>query len=83
MLRFIDIDRQITPHSEQSPRMFAIYNTTNDRFVDLLGTQVWESYAEFRDQANDAISEQGDLPNDLLKRVYHLCPEWAKGGVEC
>jgi len=76
MIRFVDIGRQINCNPD-GPRQFAIWDTIVDRFVTLNGEQVWDSFEEFKYDAEVALSYNEPVPRDVINRVKGLCPEWA------
>ena len=74
MIRFIDLGKQIALDEEDSkhPRQFAFYNTTSDRFIEIDGIQVFDSWEEI--ERIISFSESSD--EKFLTRLKNLCPCW-------
>ena len=68
MIRFIDLTNQIMiPADDEIYREFAFYNTVNDKFVDLCGSQTWHTIKDFLDDfAQDKHNNHQDEPMRFL-----------------
>lgn len=78
MIRFIDLRTQGTGGR------FAFWDTVTDRFVELSGSQVWETLGEFLDDLLADLTKQPDGANAARyaqdrARFQQLCPRWAYG----
>ena len=78
MIRFIDLRGQIfdvlSQREEQDPQ-FAFYNTVSDVFVDVNGTQTWDSFESFEEDCRYDINKNG--ADWDIDRYRGLCPERA------
>ena len=72
MIRFIDLGKQIAVDETDPdyPRQFAFYNTVNDQFISVNGSQVFDSWREFDTYAD------GELTPEFILRCKRLCPLW-------
>ncbi|HEX8556699.1 MAG TPA: hypothetical protein VF668_01280 [Pyrinomonadaceae bacterium] len=66
MFRFINLKNQIM---DETPS-FAFYDTVKDKFIELAGTQVWDSWGEFEEFYNLEAGNKPDL--ERLRRKVPL-----------
>lgn len=67
MIRFVDLGTQLCEMDEE--HRFAFYNTISDHFEMFSGSQTWESWADFEQDA-------AGLGTEGLLRYKFLCQEW-------
>lgn len=63
MIRFIELGHQISYDVEE----FAFFSTIDDKFIEINGSQVWESKLDF---AEDCM--KAGIDPDLVKRYLDL-----------
>lgn len=61
---------------EDCPVNFAFYDTVQSRFLELDGSQDWDSRADFID--DHKASGIGEHESRKLERFIGLMPEWVK-----
>ena len=69
MIRFIDLTNQIMiPADDNDIWMeFAFYNTVNDRFIDLCGSQTWHTVKDFLDDFS--LDKHNDYFEDPMRFI--------------
>ncbi len=82
MIRFIDLGKQIGLDEEWS-RQFAFFNTIPDKFLEIGGDHVWDSFAELDDSLRIECKNtfEGNLAYKYwMDRLKPLCPLWVFEG---
>lgn len=73
MLRIIDM-REATGTSSS----FAIFNTVTERFIELGKEMCWDGLPDFVNHVFDTYGKEDNYMTDLVKRISHITPEWAR-----
>lgn len=75
MIRFIDLRNQGTYFR------FAFWNTNINRFIDINGSQAWDTEEEFVEDLVDLHLSRKESPKEFESsktRFLRLMPDWAK-----
>lgn len=76
MIRFIDLGRQIAvdENDENWPRQFAFYDTIYNKFVEINGWQVFDSFGDFLQE----VEQDGCITEEFATRLARLTPDWVR-----
>jgi hypothetical protein len=77
MIRFVDLGKQLEVDEldDDSVRSFAFYDTVSDTFINLNGSESFDSWQSVEDMF---VPE--DFPIGTLGRLKGLCPGWVFNG---
>lgn len=71
MIRFVDLRYQGIGYR------FAFWDTVTNSFMELCGSQAWETFGEFEDELREESANLKVETSTLLERCKSLCPSWA------
>jgi hypothetical protein len=71
LIRFVDLGKQLGLDDEW-PRQFAFFDTISDTFMEINGSQVWDSWMSFHADA----AQDTDVDEEMFKRMHRLTADW-------
>lgn len=74
MVRFVDLGKQLAVDETDPewPRQFAFFDTISDTFMEINGSQVWDTWIDFHTDA----CQDTDVDEALFKRLHGLAGSW-------